>query len=76
LLYRIAVERKGFKIDLIPTVKMYYETATDSINGNVCALRYPCSLRANYFESKPVFQSGSNGKTGVTNKSDPYFKSS
>ena len=41
---RIVVERYDYKVDLIPTVKMYYEIATNAFKGiSSCAQKYPCS---------------------------------
>ena len=50
-MFRIVVERKDFKIQLIPTVKMYYNVAKDALKGEICARKYPCSLQAQHLQT-------------------------
>ncbi|CAG2162464.1 unnamed protein product [Oppiella nova] len=46
--FGIAVERKDYKIQFIPTVKLYYNVAKDALKGESCARRYPCSFQAHH----------------------------
>ncbi|XP_054168590.1 uncharacterized protein LOC128965837 [Oppia nitens] len=47
--FGIAVERRDFKLQLIPTVKMYYNVAKDALKGESCARRYPCPFQAHHY---------------------------
>ncbi|KAH9388589.1 hypothetical protein TYRP_007931 [Tyrophagus putrescentiae] len=45
--FGIVAERYDYKVDLIPTVKMYYEIATNAFKGISCSQSYPCSSDRN-----------------------------